>query len=298
MRRGLIAGVVVGVLGLGALGWWLWQEQLELLPLAPEADLWEKPNPEGEQDMAQLEILLAASPGAQALLRNQCYEPLLEQNEGRWTGILAEAAWHSRHEKRWRFKPRPGLRFQDGRALDAAALVATFPAWAPAELRADLKKSQVVDGMAEFRFQHAQPMAPQAFASAAVKDALTGLGTGPYRLSPDGTTLERSDFFRHGRAGFQSLKLITDPAAMEGSAWAASLIAKRWAIAQYPGKVPGEAMAQVRLGAYDDERMADGSVWFISRRLRRLRPVKADWAHTRLFGVWRADYELQRKETP
>lgn len=298
MRKGLIAGIVVGALGLGALGWWLWMEQLEPLPLAAEAELWEKPNPEGEQDQAQLEILLAAGPGAQSLLRNQCYEPLLEKQEGQWTGILAEAAWHSRHEKRWRFKPRPGLRFQDGRGLDAAALVATFPAWAPAALKADLKTSQVVDGMAEFRFQHPQPGAAEAFAAAPVRDALTGLGTGPFRLSPDGTSLERSDFFRHGRAGFQSLKLVTDPLALEGAAWAESLLAKRWAIAQYPGKVPGEAMAQVRLGAFDDLRMADGTVWFISRRLRRLRPVQADWARTRLFGVWRADYELQRKEGP
>jgi hypothetical protein len=42
--------------------------------------------------------------------------------------------------------------------------------------------------------------------------------------------------------------------------------------------------------------MGDGTVWFISRRLRRLRPVKADWARTRLFGVWRADYELKRDD--
>ncbi len=298
MRKGLIAGIVVGALGLGALGWWWWQEQLEPISLAAESDLWEKPDPEGEQDMAQMEILLAASPGTEALLRNQSFEPLLEKQEGRWTGILAEAAWHSRHEKRWRFKPRPGLRFQDGRALDAAALVATFPAWAPAALRTDLKKARVIDGAAEFRFQHSQPGAAEAFAGAPVRDALTGLGTGPFRLSADGTFLERSDFFRHGRAGFQSLKLVTEPAALEGAAWAASLVAKRWALAQYPGKVPGEAMAQVRLGAYDDLRMADGSVWFISRRLRRLRPDKGDWTRTRLFGVWRADYELQRKEEP
>ena len=65
MRKTMIAGIVVGALGLGALGWWAWQEQLQPLPLAAEAELWEKPNPEGEQDMAQLELLLAAGPGAQ-----------------------------------------------------------------------------------------------------------------------------------------------------------------------------------------------------------------------------------------
>jgi hypothetical protein len=298
MNKGVLAGVVVGVLGLGALGWWAWQEQLQPLPLAQEIEVWEKPNPEGEQDQAQLEILLAGGPGAQAFLRRQAFEPLLEIHEGAWMGILAEATWGSRHAKRWRFQLRTGLRFQDGRPLDATALVASFPVWAPEALKSDLKRAQVVDGLAEFRFHHAHPDAPALFAAAPVRDALTGLGTGPFRLSADGMRLDRSDFFRHGRAGFQALTLVTDAAQLDGATWAEGLLAKRWMVAQYPGKVPGEAMAQVRLGAYDDVRMADGTVWFINRRMRRLNPEKADWTRTRLFGVWRADYELQRKEAP
>ena len=296
MGKGPLAAAVALALGLGAGGWWLWQEGLEPLPLAPEADLWEKANPEGDQDQARVEILLPEGPKATAFLRAQALEPLLEKGEAGWTGILAESAWRSRHAKRWRFKLRPGLRFQDGRPLDAAVLAASFPVWGPEALRADLKESRVVDGLAEFRFRHAQPGAAEAFAAAPVRDALTGLGTGPFRLSADGRALERADFFRQGRSGLAALQLVTDSAELQGAAWAASVTAKRWAFAAFPGNVPGEAMAQVRLAPYDEVRLSDGTVWFVSRRLRRFRPEAADWTRTRLFGVWRADYELVRKE--
>ena len=296
MGKGPLAAALVLTLGLGAGGWWLWQEGLEALPLAPEADLWEPANPEGEQEQARVEILLPEGPKAAAFLRAQALEPLLEQGEGGWTGLLAEAAWRSRHAKRWRFKLRPGLRFQDGRPLDAAVLTASFPAWAPEALKADLKEARVVDGLAEFRFRDAQPGAAEALAAAPVRDALTGLGTGPFRLSAGGRGLERADFFRHGRSGLAAVQWVSDPAELQGAAWAASLTAKRWAFAAFPGSVPGEAMAQVRLAPYDEVRLPDGTVWFVSRRLRRFRPDPADWTRTRLFGVWRADYELARKE--
>ncbi len=296
MRKGTLALACAALLGLGAGGWWLWQEGLEPLPLAPEGDLWEKANPEGDQDQARVEILLPEGPKAQAFLRAQALEPLLEKGEAGWTGLLAEAAWRSRHAKRWRFKLRPGLRFQDGRPLDAAVLAVSFQAWAPAALKADLREARAVDGVAEFRFRHAQPGAAEALAAAPVRDALTGLGTGPFRLSTDGRSLERADFFRHGRSGLAALQWVSDPAALAGQAWAEALVAKRWAFAIFPGSVPGEAMAAVRLAPYDEVRLSDGTVWFVSRRLRRFRPEASDWTRTRLFGVWRADYELVRKE--
>ena len=51
-------------------------------------------------------------------------------------------------------------------------------------------------------------------------------------------------------------------------------------------------MAQVRNAPYDQLRMKDGSVWFISRRMRRLHPDAADWTRTALYGAWQADMEL------
>ena len=51
-------------------------------------------------------------------------------------------------------------------------------------------------------------------------------------------------------------------------------------------------MAQVRNAPYDQLRMKDGSVWFISRRMRRLHPDSADWTRTALYGAWQADMDL------
>lgn len=295
-RRGL--GILAGtVLLLGAAGWWLWQEQLQPLPLKADAELFEVANPEGEQGQAALQVLAPDSPRLRAFLRHQALEPLVEKGPEGLVGLLAEEVWHSRHDKRWRIKLKPGLRLQDGRGLDAAWLVGSFPAWAPAELKADLKAASVEEGVAQFRFRHAQPRAAELLASAPVFDpAQPTVGTGPFRLGQDGLSLARNELFRHGAAGFASLQVVTDPALMESRAWAEGLMAGRWAWSPFPGKVEPDDMARVRNAAFDDARMQDGTVWFISRRLRRFRPVKADWPSTRLFGVWRADYDLARKE--
>ena len=53
-----------------------------------------------------------------------------------------------------------------------------------------------------------------------------------------------------------------------------------------------EDMARVRLAPYDELRMKDGSVWFLSRRMRRLRPEQEDWTRTRLFGAWKGAMDL------
>jgi hypothetical protein len=79
---------------------------------------------------------------------------------------------------------------------------------------------------------------------------------------------------------------------MGSRAWAESLSSARWAWTVFPGKVTPEDMAKVRLAPYDEFRMKDGSVWFLSRRLRRLRPNTDDWTHTRLFGVWKGAMDL------
>jgi len=33
-------------------------------------------------------------------------------------------------------------------------------------------------------------------------------------------------------------------------------------------------------------------VWFLSRRMRRLRPDPEDWTRTRLFGAWKGAMDL------
>jgi hypothetical protein len=83
-----------------------------------------------------------------------------------------------------------------------------------------------------------------------------------------------------------------DPALMESRAWAESLAAARWTWAVFPGKVEPDDMAKVRLAQYDEFRMKDGSVWFLSRRMRRLRPNTEDWTRTRFFGAWKGAMDL------
>lgn len=287
---------VVALLGGG--GWWWWQDQLLPLTLHSDRECFEAANPEGEQSQAALQVLAPDTARLRAFLRKQSLEPLVEPSEeGGLTALLAEEMWHSRHDKRWRVKPKTGIRMQDGRVLDAAWMVATFPAWAPAELKADLKSSSVEDGYAQFRFQHAQPKAAELLATAPLFDPTKPTeGTGPFRLGQDGLSLNRNELFRHGSAGIASLQVVTDPTLLEGKAWADGLAAGRWAWSTFPGKVDPEDMAKVRNSAYDEVRMKDGTVWFISRKLRRLKPVKTDWTATRLFGVWRAEADLIRKE--
>jgi hypothetical protein len=104
--------------------------------------------------------------------------------------------------------------------------------------------------------------------------------------------LTRFDGFTPGRAGLAALTIRTESALFESRAWATDLAAGRWGWAVFPGKVEPEDMARVRLAPYDELPMKDGSVWFLSRRLRRLRPDAADWTRTRIFGAWKGAMDL------
>jgi hypothetical protein len=115
-------------------------------------------------------------------------------------------------------------------------------------------------------------------------------GSGPFVRH--GLVLRRFDGFMHGRAGIAGLVVVTDPAALTGPAWAEGLVSARWAWAAYPGKVDPADMARVRLAPYDQVRLSDGSVWFLSRKLRRFRPDRGAWPDARLFGVWRGSMNL------
>ncbi len=57
----------------------------------------------------------------------------------------------------------------------------------------------------------------------------------------------------------------------------------------FPGQVAPEAMAKVRRAPYDEFRLQDSSVGFLSRRLR---PHAGDWTRTRLFGAWQGAMDL------
>jgi hypothetical protein len=121
------------------------------------------------------------------------------------------------------------------------------------------------------------------------------VGSGPFRLAPmDGgdAALVRFDGFRHGNAGIASLRLPEDAALVEGHRWAQDILARRYAWAVFPGSVPPDDMAAVRNAPYDQIRLKDGAVWFISRRMRRFHPDAADWTDTPLFGAWQADMDL------
>ena len=115
-------------------------------------------------------------------------------------------------------------------------------------------------------------------------------GTGPFIRQ--GNTLIRFDGFIHGKAGIAGLTVATDPPLFESRAWAEGLVSRRWAWTVFPGKVASEDMAKVRMASYDELRMKDGSVWFLSRRMRRLRPNAEDWTRTRLFGAWKGAMDL------
>jgi hypothetical protein len=115
-------------------------------------------------------------------------------------------------------------------------------------------------------------------------------GSGPFVRQ--GTSLVRFDGFIHGKAGVVGLTVDTEPTHRESRAWAEGLASARWAWAVFPGNILPEDMAKVRLAPYDEIHLKDGSVWFLSRRLRRLRPQAEDWTHTRLFGAWKGAMDL------
>jgi hypothetical protein len=267
---------------LGAAGYFVYQDALVPIALADGRDLYARASPEFGEDAAQLEALMPAGPGLDAFLATQSELTLLEKTpEGGWAGVLASGLETSRHGRRWRITVRPDWRLQDGTTLDAAR-VGTAIGLEVARLGGQVR---VIDWAAlELRFKTRQDGMPAQLARWRVP------GTGPFARR--GSTLSRFDGFIHGRAGVAGVTVRTEPALLESRAWAEGLASGRWAWAVFPGKVAPEDMAKVRLAAYDEFRMKDGSVWFLSRRLRRLRPDRDDWTRTRIFGAWKGTMDL------
>jgi len=282
MRVRLVLSIALVLAALAAGGYLAYQNTLVPIPLSEGRERYVKANPEFGEDLARLEVLMPAGPGLDALLAGQSELTLIEESStGAWVGQLASGLQATRHGRRWRITVRTGWRMHDGSTLDAARVATALNA----EVQRVGGEVRVIDPMIlELQFKSRQDGTLGWLSRWRVP------GTGPFRRQ--GNTLIRFDGFIHGRAGIAALAVVTDPALMESRAWAGSLASARWAWTVYPGKVAPEDMAKVRLAPYDEFRVKDGSVWFLSRRLRRLRPNTEDWTRTRLFGVWKGAMDL------
>ena len=282
-RALLLPMVAAGVL-LALGGYLAYENGLVPVPLVSDAALYVPAAPEFGEDQAVLEVQMPAGPGLDALLANQSDLAVLARSpEGGWAGQLAEGLQRSRNGRRWRITFKTGVRLQDGTSLDAARAEAAL---AP-ELQASRARVRVVDGQTlELRF------------ASRVDDLLIRLsrwrvpGSGPFVRK--GTDLVRFDGFMHGKAGLAGVKVDTDPARTESQAWTEGLLSARWAWAEFPGRIDPDDMAKVRIAPYDEVHLNDGTVWFVSRKLRRFNPDRGPWAETRLFGVWRGSMDLPR----
>jgi hypothetical protein len=282
MKARLALSIALVLSALVVAGYLAYQDTLVPIPLLEGRERYVKASPEFGEDSARLDVLMPAGPGLDAFLTAQSDLTLVENTStGAWAGQLASGLQATRHGRRWRMKVRTGWPMQDGSRLDATR-VAT--ALGPGVQRMGGEVRIIDPATLDLQFKSRQ------------HDPLGWLsrwrvpGTGPFIRQ--GNTLTRFDGFIHGRAGFAALTVVTDPAFMESRAWAEGLAAARWAWAVFPGKVTPEDMAKVRLAQYDEFRMKDGSVWFLSRRMRRLRPHAEDWTRTRIFGVWKGAMDL------
>ncbi len=270
------------VLLAGLLGYLKYQDTLVPIPLASEQPLFVAAAPEFGQEGAVLEALLPAGDKVQAFLANQADLALLETGPGgERVGQLLSDLSVTRHGRRWRLKVRGGWRLQGGGQLDGARLAEAI---GPAVARRGGELRLPEPATVELWF----PARPMGLLAELGQWRVPG--TGPFQRR--GSSLRRFDGFTHGRAGMAGLELSTDPALLESRAWAQGLVTGRWAFTVFPGAIAPEDMARVRLAPYDELRMKDGTVWFLSRRLRRLRPNAEDWPRTRLFGAWQGAMEL------
>lgn len=282
MKNRFVWGLGLLVMVAGIFGYLQYQDTLVPVLLASEKPLFVAAAPEYGQDSTGIEALLPAGDRLETFLANQSDLTLLERDtSGQLIGQLVSDLAVTRHGRRWQLKVRPGWRLQKGGLLDAAGV-------------ADAIRSEAVRMGGEVRVLDGAVV--ELLFKARPADLLVELtrwrvpGTGPFLR--EGTTLSRFEGFIHGRAGIAGLKVATDPALMESQAWAEGLASGRWAFTTFPGNMAPGDMTKVRLAPYDELRMKDGSVWFLSRRMRRLRPDAQDWPRTRLFGVWKGAMDL------
>jgi hypothetical protein len=282
MQKIPVALAVLLAAALGTGGYVFYQAGLVPVPLAEAADLLVPAKPEYGEDQARVEAVMPQGDLTEAFLAGQSALPLIRSNpSGGWTGILARELAISRNGRRLRCHLRPGWRLQGGGVLDASRLKAF---WAPLEASMGFQARVLDAATVEVHFGERAPDVAAWLARWLIP------GTGPFIQR--GSTLTRFDGFIYGRAGVAEIRILTDPALLASRAWADGLASARWAWAVFPGQVAPEDMARVRLAPYDELRMKDGSVWYLSRRMRRLRPDPEDWTRTRLFGAWQGAMDL------
>lgn len=280
--RIVLATLLLAALGVG--GYLGYQNSLVPVPLASDAHLYVAATPDFGEDQAVLEAVMPAGPGLVAFLANQSDLTLLARTpQGAWAGQLVDGLQRSRNGRRWRITFKAGFRLQDGSTLDAARASADLAQ----AFRDAGARDRVLDGRTiELRFGSPTEDVPDVMGRWRIP------GSGPFIRK--GTTLARFDGFTFGRAGLAGLRVDTDPAQLASAAWAQGLVGGRWAWAAYPGGIDPDDMAKVRLAPYDEVHLKDGSVWFVSQRLRRFRPDQGPWPETRLFGVWRGSMNLPK----
>lgn len=282
MKKSILIAAALLLLALGIGGYLVFQEGLVPVPLADRSALFIPARPDFGEDRARLVAVMPPGPTTEAFLDNQSALTLVTPTgSGGLGGQLITALQRSRHNRRWRLTLVDGWQLQDGSRLDASRCAAALAPQA-ATLGGTCR---VVDAATvDLRFKAPQPDLLAALARWRVP------GSGPFRR--EGSTLVRFEGFTPGRAGVAVVEVRMDPAARESRAWSESLAAARVAWALFPGQVTPEDMAKVRLAPYDELRMKDGTVWFLSRRMRRLRPQIDDWSRTRLFGAWQGAMDL------
>ena len=282
MKTRLALSIALVLSTLAVAGYLVYQRTLVPIPLMEGRELYAKASPEFGEDEARLEVLMPAGSRLEALLVAQSDLTLIEKSSGgAWAGQLALGLQASRHGRRWRITVRTDWPMQDGSILDAARVAMAL---GPEVLRMGGEVRVIDPTTLDLQFKSRQDDPLGCLSRWRVP------GTGPFLRQ--GHTLVRFDGFIYGRAGVAALTVVTDPALMESRAWAESLAAARWTWAVFPGKVEPDDMAKVRLAQYDEFRMKDGSVWFLSRRMRRLRPNTEDWTRTRFFGAWKGAMDL------
>ena len=282
MRARMALSLFLLLCGLATAGYLFYQNTLMPIPLGESRELFIPPKPEFGEEAARLEALLPAGPGTEAFLATQADLALVEKTQGgAWAGQLITGLAITRNGRRWRLTVDTTWPLQGGGSLDAVRVAAALAVPVKAQ-GGELLVGDPATLIIQFKTRVDDPLG--------CLSRWRVPGTGPFVRQ--GNALTRFDGFIQGRAGLAGLTVVTDAALLEGHAWAEGLISRRWAWAAFPGQVAPEDMARVRLAGYDEFRMKDGSVWFLSRRLRRLRPQAEDWTRTRLFGVWKGAMDL------